>query len=96
MTAADLRPEVLAFALAMERKLRANDHKGGWGGCTTGYLRRRLRAEVRELMKAMDAVRHAQQRLFASPEQHAAVLDEAADVANFCLMLSDNHGALDR
>lgn len=26
----DVRPEVAAFAIAMERKLRKNDHKGGW------------------------------------------------------------------
>lgn len=90
-TAADLRPEVLAFALAMERKLRANDHKSHWRGCTLGYLRRRLRTEVRELLAALDACRRNQ--LVATDRERAAlagaVTDEAADVANFCMMLAD-------
>lgn len=82
MTAADLRPEVLAFALAMERKLRANDHKSHWRNCTLGYLRRRLRTEVRELMAALDAHRRT------------SLVADAADIANFCMMFADKVGGL--
>ena len=51
-----LRPEVQRFAELMEVKLRENDHKGGWDECGNGYLKRRMRTELRELFAAVDAV----------------------------------------
>ena len=94
-----LRPEVAAFADAMERKLRENDHKGGWRRCTRGYLLRRLATETRELRAAL---RRQERRLASArpldPGEAAALaaeaLREAADVANFCLMLADDAGGL--
>lgn len=69
-----LRPVVAAFAEAMELKLRENDHKGHWRYCSGTYLFNRLRGEVNELSRAP-----ADQRLA-----------EAADVANFAMMIADN------
>ena len=69
-----LRPEVAAFARAMETQLRKNDWKGHWRHCTGTYLFNRLRGEVNELSRASTADR----------------LKEAADVANFAMMIADN------
>lgn len=78
------RAQVQRFALAMEAELRANDHKGGWHACTLSWLLRRLRVEVNELERA---IKHKQR-------VGAEVLSEAADVANFAMMIADNCGAL--
>lgn len=80
-----IRPEVQMFAELMEQKLRENDAKGGWDRCTRGYLLRRLATETRELRAAV-------QRRTVDPVE---VAREAADVANFCMMLADVMGGLD-
>lgn len=74
-----VRLEVLRFALLMEATLRANDRKGGWKSCTPSWLLRRLKAEVGELHRA--SVKRLPQ---------ADVEREAADVANFAMMIADN------
>ena len=69
-----VRPAVMDFAIEMEKKLLANDHKGGWQDCTFEYLMDRLREETCELNRVMyseDAV------------------GEAADVANMAMMIAD-------
>lgn len=69
-----LRSEVAEFAQAMEARLRKNDWKGHWRHCTGAYLFNRMRGEITELSKA-------------PPEDRLA---EAADVANFAMMIADN------
>ncbi len=79
------RAEVIAFADAMEERLRANDHKGGWRDCELGWLSQRLLEEWRELDGAL------------WPEETrdpVEVIHEAADVANFAMMIADVCGAL--
>ena len=71
--ALELRPEVAAFAQAMENALRENDWKGHWRHCSGTYLFNRLRGEVNELSRASTSAR----------------LKEAADVANFAMMIAD-------
>jgi len=83
MQLASLRPEVAAFALAMEDKLRQNDHKGGWDDCSKQYMAMRLTQEREELR---DAIARG-----APPEE---ILKEAADVANFAMMVADLVGGL--
>lgn len=83
-----LRPEVLAFAHAMEAQLRANDHKPGWKYEKPLDLLDRLHAEFQELQT--ECRRH-QFREACS----ASVCKEAADVANFALMVADVCGGLD-
>lgn len=78
MPGAAVRPEVAAFAAAMETELRANARKGHWGNCDVGYLRRRLAQEVKELREAIDR-----------GEPASRILSEAADVANFAMMIAD-------
>lgn len=83
------RREVQWFSCEMEAVLRANDHKGGWHGEDAGWLVERLREEVDELAKALDAHRAE----LASRERYVAktatVIREAADVANFAMMIAD-------
>lgn len=76
-----MRTEVRVFAQAMEERLEANRHKGHWRDCKRGYLLERMREEISELVNAME-FEHA------SPD---VVIKEAADVANFCMMLADNY-----
>lgn len=91
-----IRSEVKAFASHMEAKLRENDHKGGWGDCDFGYLVKRLDEESAELRSAVSALKTALSDADAPPELvrmvKEAVRNEAADVANFAMMIADNAG----
>lgn len=77
----ELRPEVRKFAEAMEQRLRENEDKGGWEKCGLDYLVNRAVEEVQELV---DVVKNGVDPL----------LDEAADVANFLMMICDTQGEL--
>lgn len=70
-----VRPAVVAFALVMEAKLRANDHKTEATAMPVSCLIKRLQAEVLELEVAT---------LCESDED---VRKEAADVGNFALFV---------
>jgi len=76
-TKENCRREVEWFAGMMEKKLRANDHKGGWHNCKNDYLFKRIREEITELA---DAILY----------EDGDVIDEAVDVANFAMMIADN------
>ncbi len=73
-----VRESVQWFAEQMERKLQENDCKGGWGLAGNEYLLARLREETVELGKALVA------------SSRAPVIREAADVANFAMMIADH------
>ena len=77
----DIRPEVRWFAEQMEARLRANDHKTGWLDCNDSWLLGRLREELEEL--AGEVLAWGESR---RPEY---VVKEAADVANFAMMIAD-------
>ena len=80
-----LRPEVQTFAMAMEDRLRANDHKGGWDNEFPQRLIERCREELGELDVAIDEIRANG----PNEERLASVLMEAADVGNFAMMVED-------
>ncbi len=85
------RSKVLLFAVAMEEKLLKNDHKGGWGNERVDWLLKRLRGETKELAQLL------QGSLTDWPpayERALAIRGEAADVANFALMIADVCDAL--
>ena len=69
-----VRPEVQAFAFSMERRLRANDHKGGWQYESDEYLLESIFDELTELTNA--------------PIHE--IENEAADIGNFAMMMRDN------
>jgi NTP pyrophosphatase (non-canonical NTP hydrolase) len=72
-----IRPEVLAFAAAMESKLKENDWKGGWEDESLDYLLARLHDEMNELVA----------ELHAADDKSACVCEEAVDVGAFAMML---------
>lgn len=78
-----LRKEVRLFAEAMERRLQANDHKPGWKDDTPDALLDRVDDELLELHMAVATGK-------------GAILLEAADVANFLMMVVDVCGELKR
>lgn len=117
----ELRPQVATFARGMERKLRANDHKGGWENESAQYLLSRLCEEVSELLElydvdstepdkvgpreafaiavsytryAADALRRLKGTLPGRVRAKAGVESEAADVANFAMMIADVCGTI--
>jgi len=79
-----IRKEVADFAKLMEEALRANEHKGGWRDSTFKYLLDKLAEETNELRIAC----------VSASSDHTGYLDavqkEAADVANFAMMIADN------
>lgn len=85
----DLRPAVLKFAQMMERKLQANDCKGGWESDNVEWLLSRLREELLEL----DAVALNDD---GSAETRQKIGQEAADVANYAMMVADVCGSVQK
>jgi hypothetical protein len=83
------REPVQWFARQMELKLRENDHKGGWSQCSTWWLLSRLREEVNELEQTMYAAA-------AGDVCVDHVVSEAADVANFAMMIADIARGMER
>jgi NTP pyrophosphatase (non-canonical NTP hydrolase) len=77
---AEIRPEVRMFAVQMETQLRANDHKPGWSGDRLVDLLQRIYDEAHELNEAINCDG-------GRPER---IIKEAADVANFAMMIADN------
>lgn len=73
-----MRSVIQWFAEAMECKLKRNDFKPGWLEIDNSYLLKRLNQEVTELTLALE------QNL--PPEE---IIQEAADVANFAMMIAD-------
>lgn len=76
-----LRPEVGAFADLMEGELRKHDNRPGWKECDPEWLMARLKEEAAELARAI-----------LSHEE--SIPAEAADVANFAMMIADVEGGL--
>jgi NTP pyrophosphatase (non-canonical NTP hydrolase) len=79
-----LRPEVAEFARAMEEKLRKHEGKGGWKGEDPFDLIARIVDETDELDLAVQ-----EHQKNGTDETATKVLSEAADVANFCLFVTD-------
>jgi NTP pyrophosphatase (non-canonical NTP hydrolase) len=71
---------VIEFAVIMQEKLDANDHKTHWNDMSLQYLFTRLAQETKELSCAN-----------AKKLPPDDVDREAADVANFAMMIADNY-----
>src|SRR5262245_28744819 len=104
-TMLELRREVAAFAQLMEQKLRENDKKGGWKHCETAYLSRRCGNELEELRTRVKRGHDWMRRMWSRPNARGPyslsgstfateIGLEAADVANFAMMIADVCGAL--
>lgn len=79
-----MRPEVLAFARLMEAKLRQNEGKTHWRDCLIPASALALLGD--ELQELYDAVLRRDSQ---------AVAEEAADIANFAMMVTDLFNALE-
>jgi NTP pyrophosphatase (non-canonical NTP hydrolase) len=77
-----VREPVRWFAEQMERKLAQHDDRPGWKGEDFEYLLIRLMGELGELCNLQPGT------------ELQTVIDEAADVANFAMMISDNARSL--
>lgn len=89
------RAIVQAFAAAMERKLAANDGvKGGWEGVDWIDHYCALLAEIGELVAALSVLEEYGRHGVVEDEARQAVIDEAADVALYAMMIADIVGAL--
>lgn len=73
-----MRNELRMFAQYMEHKLKLNDHKGGWEETSLSKLFELLRRELDELEQAIGS------------EPELNIMMEAADVANFAMMIAWN------
>jgi hypothetical protein len=82
--ALDKRVPLKVFADAMEVKLRKNDHKRGWRELPIEALMRLMLIEVEELKCAVE---------FLDVKEAQA---ESVDVSNYCMMIHDRLGMLDR
>lgn len=82
LTESTPRTEVLIFSEAMERVLRKNDHKGGWGEMSLGEIFDRVQEEFQEAEDAWESVKKR--------EHYEKVSEELVDVANFCMMFYNN------
>lgn len=71
------RSEVIWFSEQMELKLAKNDHRPGWKDATYEYLLELMREHADKLERSILNGNHAQ------------VILDAADVANFAMMIAD-------
>lgn len=71
----EYEPEIKQLVDAMRYKLRKNAHKGRWEDLDVPGALKRLREEVDELEEAL------------SRDSQIEIILEAADVANFALMI---------
>ena len=69
--------ELARFVTDMAERLEANSHKATWKGMPYFWLIQRVKDELSELEQAIEK---------GDPWQ---IIREAADVANFCMMISD-------
>lgn len=88
-----------AFQGVMWEKLHANQHKGGWQEDLPARLLERLRGELKELETALIeycvldlTLKDEKSEELRRAAEH--VTKEAADVANFAMMIADNVGGL--
>ncbi len=78
-----MRDRVFRFAAEMERVLKSHDGRSGWEDENSLWLLARLQEETGELSAAI-----------IEGHSPTVILREAADVANFAMMLADNHYGL--
>jgi len=78
ITINDVRPEVQAFAVEMEKVLRENDHKGGWRNCSYTHLKYRV---VRHTVNVVELVEGG--------NINNNMLKECYHSANYLMMMHD-------
>lgn len=85
-------PYVVEFGKRMEAKLERNRHKGnreGWINDDAHALLKRLNQEITELAIEMGYAHHEIWESGKCASRAEAVANEAADIANFAMMIAD-------
>ncbi len=83
-----IRNEIMQFAEEMEIKLRENDHKGGWEHCNYSSLIEKLEQEIQEIKELFTCKECSADTPY--PSSYLELIREAADVANYAMMIADN------
>jgi hypothetical protein len=78
----EIRPELAAFAKAMESRLKENAHRGDWRTFNFYYLAACLTANLGHMIRAFQA------------DKADAVLKSATDAANYAMMIAELYGNL--
>jgi hypothetical protein len=78
----ELRPELAAFAKAMESRLKENVQRGDWRTFNFYYLAACLTANLGHMIRAYQA------------DKPESILKSATDTANYAMMISDLYGNL--
>lgn len=73
-----IQKDIFLLECFMKQKLQENEHKGYWADCSLIYLANRAQEELDELVDAI---------LTKSADQ---IMREAADLANFAMMICSN------
>lgn len=76
------RRVVSEFAFDMEKQLKVNDHKGGWGIIAYDYFTHKLENQVYELQKELKK---------PNKDKHEITI-RCANIANYAMMIADNEG----
>ncbi len=71
------RESIKNFAQHMESALVENEHKGGWQGCEMSHFIKCLKKQLQDLMLSL------------ADRDNERITKEAADIANFCMMISE-------
>jgi uncharacterized protein YihD (DUF1040 family) len=86
----EVRPAVMRFAQLMEKELQENDYKGAWEDMCDDELVYRLKEETTELEHALHTpCPYCGEHMKKSDQDD--ILSETADIANFAMMIADNH-----
>lgn len=75
----DVRPEVKKFAIAMEKRLRKNDYKGGWHKEKPAYFVNKIIIHSAQLSNDV-----------SYGELYDSTID-CINIANYCMMLYVNN-----
>ena len=81
-----LRPELLAFALLMEGRMRDNDQRPGWADITRPRIREGVEKNLKDLI-VLDDIRDLH-------SSHPHIQRHAADLANYVMMYALCYGGL--
>lgn len=76
------RKAVQDFAHDMEKQLKVNDHKGGWGREHHDYLRNQIGKNYAKLVE----------ELCKEDKDKQEITIRCANIANFAMMIADNEG----
>mgnify|MGYP000845580802 FL=1 len=74
----DVRPEVKNFAIAMEKRLRKNDFKGGWNKENLAYF----------VIKIFEHSRQLRNDILYNDLYFSKI--DCINISNYCMILYDN------